>query len=109
MVRWKHNPFAGIRVVEFGQFVAVPFCAQLLAEGGAEVVKIEALAGDPTRLLRQIAPLETRTYISEIAASVRCLWPCATPTPSGDRAAAQLGGCGVDELSPWPRGRDRLG
>ena len=58
------QPFAGIRVVEFGQFVAVPFCAQLLAEGGAEVVKIEALAGDPTRLLRQIAPLETRTYIS---------------------------------------------
>ena len=58
------QPFAGIRVAEFGQFVAVPFCAQLLAEGGAEVVKIEALAGDPTRLLRQIAPLETRTYIS---------------------------------------------
>ena len=58
------QPFAGIRVVEFGQFVAVPFCAQLLAEGGAEVLKIEALGGDPTRLLRQIAPLETRTFIS---------------------------------------------
>ena len=58
------QPFAGIRVVEFGQFVSVPFCAQLLAEGGAEVIKIEALAGDPTRLLRQIAPLETRTFIS---------------------------------------------
>ena len=58
------QPFAGIRVVEFGQFVSVPFCAQLLAEGGAEVIKVEALAGDPTRLLRQIAPLETRTFIS---------------------------------------------
>ena len=58
------QPFAGIRVVEFGQFVAVPFCAQLLAEGGADVLKVEALGGDPTRLLRQIAPLETRTFIS---------------------------------------------
>ena len=58
------QPFAGIRVVEFGQFIAVPFCAQLLAEGGAEVVKVESLAGDPTRLMRQIAPLETRTFVS---------------------------------------------
>lgn len=58
------QPFADIRVVEFGQFVSVPFCAQLLAEGGAEVVKIEALGGDPTRGLRQIAPYETRTFLS---------------------------------------------
>ncbi|MEJ2089012.1 MAG: CoA transferase [Gammaproteobacteria bacterium] len=58
------QPFAGIRVVEFGQFVAVPFAAQLLAEGGAEVIKIEALEGDPTRRLRPLAPGETRTFIS---------------------------------------------
>ena len=60
----SRQPFAGIRVVEFGQFVSVPFCAQLLAEGGAQVIKVEALSGDPTRVLRQIAPLETRTFIS---------------------------------------------
>ena len=58
------QPFAGVSVVEFGQFVSVPFCAQLLAEGGAEVIKVEALAGDPTRLLRQVSPLETRTFVS---------------------------------------------
>jgi crotonobetainyl-CoA:carnitine CoA-transferase CaiB-like acyl-CoA transferase len=39
--------FAGIEVVEFGQFIAVPYCAQLLADGGAHVVKIESLEGDP--------------------------------------------------------------
>ena len=60
----QSQPFAGIRVVEFGQFVSVPFCAQLLAEGGAEVIKVEALAGDPTRLLMQVAPLTTRTFVS---------------------------------------------
>ncbi|MCZ6886971.1 MAG: CoA transferase [Gammaproteobacteria bacterium] len=58
------EPFRGVNVVEFGQFVAVPFCAQLLAEGGAHIIKIEALEGDPTRRLQQWAPGETRTFIS---------------------------------------------
>ncbi len=58
------QPFDGIRVVEFGQFVAVPFAAQLLAEGGAEVIKIESLEGDPTRRLGQLSPMESRIYLS---------------------------------------------
>ena len=60
----SEQPFDGIRVVEFGQFVAVPFAAQLLSEGGAEVIKIEALEGDPTRRLAQLAPMESRIYLS---------------------------------------------
>src|SRR2546428_8625710 len=58
------RPFAGIEVVEFGQFIAVPFCAQLLAEGGAHVIKVESLDGDPVRHLAQLAPGETRHFIS---------------------------------------------
>src|SRR6267143_2221372 len=58
------RPFAGIEVVEFGQFIAVPFCAQVLAEGGARVIKIEALEGDPVRQLAQLAPGETRHFVS---------------------------------------------
>ena len=60
----SEQPFDGIQVVEFGQFVAVPFAAQLLAEGGAHVIKIEALEGDPTRRLRPLVPGETRTFLS---------------------------------------------
>ena len=60
----EQQPFAGITVIEFGQFVSVPFCAQLLAEGGADVVKIEPLEGDAVRRLAPLAPGETRTFIS---------------------------------------------
>lgn len=58
------RPFAGVEVVEFGQFIAVPFCAQLLADGGAHVIKIESLEGDPVRQLNPLAPGETRHFIS---------------------------------------------
>jgi crotonobetainyl-CoA:carnitine CoA-transferase CaiB-like acyl-CoA transferase len=60
----SEKPFAGINVVEFGQFIAVPYCAQLLSEGGAHVIKIESLDGDPTRHLAPLAPGETRHFIS---------------------------------------------
>ncbi len=58
------RPFAGIEVVEFGQFIAAPFCAQVLSEGGAHVVKVEALEGDPVRQLAPLAPGETRHFVS---------------------------------------------
>jgi crotonobetainyl-CoA:carnitine CoA-transferase CaiB-like acyl-CoA transferase len=60
----ESRPFAGMEVVEFGQFIAVPFCAQLLAEGGAHVIKVESLDGDPVRHLGPLAPGETRHFIS---------------------------------------------
>jgi crotonobetainyl-CoA:carnitine CoA-transferase CaiB-like acyl-CoA transferase len=60
----SERPSAGLEVVEFGQFIAVPFCAQLLSEGGAHVIKVESLAGDPTRHLPPLAPGETRHFIA---------------------------------------------
>lgn len=43
-------PLAGMRVLEMGAVIAAPFCAALLAELGAEVVKIERPdGGDPFR------------------------------------------------------------
>ena len=58
------QPFKDIRVVEFGQFVAVPVASQLLAEGGAHVIKVEALTGDPIRLINPLSPGESRYFIS---------------------------------------------
>jgi len=35
------GPLAGLRVVELGTLIAAPFAARLLAEFGAELIKIE--------------------------------------------------------------------
>ncbi|MBQ75088.1 MAG: hypothetical protein CMQ20_08690 [Gammaproteobacteria bacterium] len=58
------QPFENIKVVEFGQFVAVPFCGQLLAEGGAEVIKVESPDGDPNRHMGEITLMESRIFVS---------------------------------------------
>jgi formyl-CoA transferase len=39
----------GLKVLEFGHYVAGPFCARLLADLGAEVIKVEPPGGDPVR------------------------------------------------------------
>ena len=39
----------GVRVVELGQMVSAPYCAKLFADYGADVVKVEPLAGDTAR------------------------------------------------------------
>ncbi len=42
-------PLSGYRVLELGSTVAGPFCGRLLADFGAEVIKVEAADGDPVR------------------------------------------------------------
>jgi crotonobetainyl-CoA:carnitine CoA-transferase CaiB-like acyl-CoA transferase len=44
-------PLEGIRVVEFAHMVMGPSCGLVLADLGAEVIKVEPLAGDNTRRL----------------------------------------------------------
>lgn len=45
----KPQPLKGIRVVELARILAGPWCGQVLADLGAEVIKVEAPGGDDTR------------------------------------------------------------
>jgi crotonobetainyl-CoA:carnitine CoA-transferase CaiB-like acyl-CoA transferase len=64
--RQEHpGPFAGLSVVEFGRFVAAPYGAQLLADGGAEVIKVEAIEGDQTRRNGPIIPGEGFQFLNK--------------------------------------------
>lgn len=44
-----HKPLEGIKVVELASFVAAPTAGRMLAEMGADVIRVESTAGDPWR------------------------------------------------------------
>ena len=45
----RQGPLVGLKVVEIGHYIAGPFCTRILADLGAEVIKIEPPGGDPVR------------------------------------------------------------
>lgn len=57
------GPYDDISVLELGQYVAAPYAAELLAHGGADVIKVEPVEGDVTRFNTPLAPNEGRQYI----------------------------------------------
>jgi CoA:oxalate CoA-transferase len=54
----------GIKILDFTEIIAGPLATMLLADMGAEVIKIEPPWGDPWRFSREFIPGESHTYIS---------------------------------------------
>ena len=48
-------PLAGIRVLDFGRYIAGPYCAALLADYGADVIRIERIGGNEDRFTVPVA------------------------------------------------------
>jgi succinate--hydroxymethylglutarate CoA-transferase len=63
-------PLAGVRVVEFGHIAAGPFASMLLADLGADVVKVEGPTGDQMRAWPPVVEGEDGERFSHNFASV---------------------------------------
>jgi len=48
------GPLAGIRVIDFGRFIAGPYCAMLLADFGADVIRVDRRGGSEDRYIAAI-------------------------------------------------------
>ncbi len=58
------GPLEGIKVLEFTQIIAGPFGGMMLADMGADVIKVEPVGGEPWRLALEFIPGESKTYMS---------------------------------------------
>ena len=69
------RPLEGVKVLELATFIAAPCCARFLADLGAEVIKVEAPAGDDalTALAQKFANMDNCSVLYN-AAKPRVQW-----------------------------------
>jgi crotonobetainyl-CoA:carnitine CoA-transferase CaiB-like acyl-CoA transferase len=97
--RMVHLPLSGRRVLELGTMIAAPFATHILAQLGAEVIKIEPPSGDTTRALVRGGPSGTIVAYSHSKQAI-----CLDLTTSGGKEVfARLAGTAdvvVHNLAP---------
>ena len=81
-------PLTGIKVADFSRLLPGPWCAQMLADLGAEVVKVERPDGDPSRHNAPLYASES-VYFCSVNGGKRSLAVDLT-TPEGRAAAHRL-------------------
>jgi crotonobetainyl-CoA:carnitine CoA-transferase CaiB-like acyl-CoA transferase len=85
----------GVRVLDLGTFIAAPFCGTLLAEFGADVIKVEQPgAGDSLRTLGEEAEGAPLFWLQE-ARNKRTI-ACDLRQPTGQRIVRDLVAAGYD-------------
>jgi len=66
-------PLNGIRVLDFGRYIAGPYCAALLADYGADVIRIEAPGGNDDRYSVPVADDGSGAMFMQMNRAKRCL------------------------------------
>src|SRR5262245_2888235 len=49
------GPFSGVRVLDAGRYISAPFCAAMMADLGADVIRIEPIGGADDRTVMPIS------------------------------------------------------
>ena len=89
-------PLAGRRIIELGSMVAAPFATHILSQLGAEIIKVEPPAGDPTRKLVRGGP--SGTFIAyNHGKRIICLNLSTLEAYSSPKAASNLLSLVIDE------------
>ena len=91
-------PLAGLRVLDFTEHMAGPFCTVILADMGAEVIKVERPGrGDSSRQMGDGS--ERNPYFRYINR------PMGPPPGSASRSATSAPACGASRASSPPSTR----
>lgn len=64
LVPGKPMAFAGLRVLDLSRVLAGPYCGQLLADFGADVIKVETLEGDENRRWEPMIEGQSANFLS---------------------------------------------
>ena len=69
----KPLPLKGIRVLDFGRYIAGPYCAALLADFGADVIRVEKLTGSEDRFVTPVSDDGAGALFLQMNRNKRCM------------------------------------
>ncbi len=67
------NVLDGVRVLDFGRYIAGPFCAALLADFGAEVIRVDRVGGSEDRFVMPVVPSGEGALFLQVNRNKRCI------------------------------------
>lgn len=82
-------PLTGVRVLDFGRYIAGPYCATLLADYGADVIRVESPDGNDDRYNVPAAPDGSGGMFLQMSRNKRCL-TLRPSTPQGQEILRRL-------------------
>src|SRR5206468_13074770 len=83
------GPLAGIRIIEVGHMLMGPYCGMLLADLGAEVIKVEPESGDIGRSISPHSVGPRNAYFASLNRNKKSVVLNLAPAP-GQEALRQL-------------------
>src|SRR5579871_3656698 len=80
---------SGVRVLDFGRYIAGPYCAMLLSEFGADVIRIEKRAGGEDRFQAPLTPEQDGALFMQMNRNKRGM-TLDPMTPGGQEVVRRL-------------------